>query len=436
MQHPIKQLVINHKNGIKKGIMSVCSANKFVIEAVMENAKNHNELVLIESTANQVNQFGGYTAMNPKDFVCFVNKIAQSCGFNKSNLILGGDHLGPLTFVKENENKAMELAKELIEQYVLAGFTKIHIDTSMKLADDDKNTRLTDEVIAKRGAQLCIAAEKAFKKLLKTDQNILAPVYVLGSEVPIPGGAQGEEQESIQITKSEDFTSTVNTFKNRFQEMGLEDAWDRVVAFVVQPGVEFSDTTIDEYDRKEAEELVKTIDNFPNLVFEGHSTDYQTKECLRMMVEDSIAILKVGPAVTFALREAVFALEGIEKELLGKTDKHLSNFSNILENEMIKNPKNWENHYTGSMDGLQIKRKFSYSDRCRYYLNNENVNKSIYRLIENLSEAEIPKTLLSQYMPIQYTKVRSGIIKNTPTELIKDRIINYVDEYGYACGNY
>ena len=35
------------------------------------------------------------------------------------------------------------------------------------------------------------------------------------------------------------------------------------------------------------------------------------------MVEDGIAILKVGPALTFALREGLFALEQIERELYG-----------------------------------------------------------------------------------------------------------------------
>ena len=52
------------------------------------------------------------------------------------------------------------------------------------------------------------------------------------------------------------------------------------------------------------------------MVFEAHSTDYQTAGALRALVEDRWAILKVGPALTFALREALFALSAIEEELI------------------------------------------------------------------------------------------------------------------------
>ena len=39
---------------------------------------------------------------------------------------------------------------------------------------------------------------------------------------------------------------------------------------------------------------------------------------------------------------------------------------------------------------------------------------------------------LSQFMPIQYTKVREGLLENNPEALIMDRIINTMDEYLYA----
>ena len=35
-------------------------------------------------------------------------------------------------------------------------------------------------------------------------------------------------------------------------------------------------------------------------------------------------------------------------------------------------------------------------------------------------------------MPIQYTKVREGLLENNPEALIIDRIINTIDEYLYA----
>lgn len=432
MLHPLKQLVIDQKKGIKKGITSICSANSFVLEAAMENALKYNEYVCIEATANQVNQFGGYTGMTPKDFVAFVEGIAKKCGFEISKLILGGDHLGPLVWSDKCESEAMENAKELMRQYIFAGFTKIHIDTSMKLADDDKNLRLSDETIARRGAVLCSAAEQEYKKLLQTQPHAIAPVYVIGSEVPIPGGSQ-EEEDELQVTKVEDFTATVKTFKEQYSKLGLQDAWERVVAVVVQPGVEFGDSSIYDYDRQKAKELNSALEKFPDLVLEGHSTDYQTPDNLRCMVEDGIAILKVGPALTFALREALFSLELIERELLADSGVHLSDIKQILETQMLKHPEHWQKHYHGNKNELLLKRRFSLSDRSRYYLPVKELDKAIKRLIANLTKVKIPNTLLSQYMPIQYTKIREGSLLKCPESLIKDRIVNCIDGYNYGC---
>jgi len=429
MDHPLKRQIVKHK----KGITSVCSANKYVLEAAIENAKRNEEYVLIEATANQVNQFGGYTGMKPKEFVDYIKDLVKECNYDMNKVILGGDHLGPLTWIDKNEQIAMENAKELIRQFVLAGFTKIHIDTSMKVADDDKDNILSTETIARRGALLCNESEKAFKQLSKENPNTFAPVYVIGSEVPTPGGAQ-ENNEGVQITKPEDFMSTVKTFEQEYLRLELSSAWDRVIAVVVQTGVEFSDVNVQEYNRDRAKELLETLDNYPNLVFEGHSTDYQTKEKLKQMVMDGIGILKVGPGLTFALREAVFSLEEIEKELYGKTETHLSNIKNVIENEMLKNPNYWKRYYHGSMDELILKRKYSLSDRIRYYYPNKQVDAAIDRLLENLNKTDIPMALLSQYMPVQYTKIRNGRLQNIPIEILKDRVVNCLDEYAFGCG--
>ena len=58
-------------------------------------------VMLIESTCNQVNQYGGYTGMVPNE---------------------------PAEF-------AMQKAEVMIHDYVKAGFVKIHLDCSMSLAD-------------------------------------------------------------------------------------------------------------------------------------------------------------------------------------------------------------------------------------------------------------------------------------------------------------
>lgn len=427
----LKKIVEIQKSGKPIGIYSACSANEYVIRAVITAGKLNNSFVLIESTANQCDQFGGYTGMTPAQFKEFVNRIADEIGFEKNKIFLGGDHLGPLTWTHLPESEAMENAKELVRQYVLAGFTKIHIDTSMRVLDDDQNARLSDAIIARRGAVLARVAEESYHELLQTNPEAVEPVYIVGSEVPIPGGAQGNNNNEIQITKVEDFKNTVSTFKNAFVNENLQDAWKNVIAVVVQPGVEEKDSGCTEYDRFKAKDLTQSIKEFPNLIFEGHSTDYQTKYKLKEMVEDGLAILKVGPALTFAMREALFALASIEEELYACTDIAISHFKKVLNTEMVNNPKYWVNHYKGTNQEIALKRKYSFSDRCRYYMPTQAVKESENILIHNLSKG-VPLNLLSQYMPIQYTKVREGLIKNTPENLIIDRIINVIDEYLYA----
>jgi len=429
--HALKEIVDSQKHGIPCGIYSICSANEFVIEAAMEKAYTTGGNVLIEATANQVNQFGGYTGMTPVDFRDFVLKIAEKIDFPKEKIILGGDHLGPLTWKDEKCTPAIEKSRVLITQYILAGFTKIHIDTSMKLKDDAADERLDPSVIADRAADLCFSAEQAYKKLKESNPNAMRPVYIVGSEVPIPGGSQ--EEEGLQVTKAEDFIDTVGTFERAFKKYELDNAWENVIGVVVQPGVEFGDETIHEYNRETVKELSLALKKYPNLIFEGHSTDYQTADNLKKMVEDGIAILKVGPALTFELREAIFALNFIEKELFKyNPDVLQSKFIDVLDESMMKKPENWIKHYHGSGSKIKLARKFSFSDRCRYYLPEKEVKESLALLLKNLGSTQIPLTLLSQYMPIQYNKIRNGILKNDPKSLIKDRVRNLLDDYDYA----
>ena len=432
-QNPLKRIVELQKQGKNVGIYSVCSANGYVIEAALKRGLSDNSCVLIESTANQCDQNGGYTGMKPADFKKYVLDIAEKNGFDQNRIFLGGDHLGPLTFAYKYEPEAMADAEELIRHYVSAGFTKIHIDTSMKVNSDDPDVRLSDEIIAGRGARLAQVAENTYRQLAEKDPDAIPPVYIIGSEVPIPGGAVGSEDNGVQVTKVEDFKNTVAAFENAFQNAGLgQDVWDRVIAVVVQPGVEEKDSGCTEYDREKAKDLMASIKEFPGLIFEGHSTDYQTKIKLRELVEDGVGILKVGPGLTFAMREAMFALENIEKELLFGTNTEPSKFAEILDAEMLKNDKNWRKHYQGTELELRLKRKYSFSDRCRYYMPVPEVEKAADRLISNLRTAGIPLNLLSQFMPIQYTKVREGLLENDPVALIEDRITNTIDEYLYA----
>ena len=394
--HKLKELLSMRKTNKTLFVHSACTADELCITAALEHARDNRKTAVIEATANQCNQFGGYTGMTPKDFADYVKRIANKVGFNTENLILGGDHLGPLTFKDKPEAEAMALSKDLLKAYIEAGFTKIHLDTSMKLAGDNE---LTDTIIAKRGAELY----KVCEENKKTDT-----VYIIGSEVPVPGGAVLED---VAITTPEKFESTISAYKSAFSEKNL--TFDNVIGVVVQPGVEFGDDAFHEYDRK------KFNIKEENFVFEAHSTDYQQKEKLLEMLNDGFAILKVGPELTFKRREALFALNYIENEM-NFNDK--SNFVNVLVQVLLADNSNYKNHYFGTNEQITEKIKYSYFDRSRYYLYNKNIINSTQKLICNLKQNPIPMPLLSQFLPNQYQKIKQNELKNDPIEIIKNKI--------------
>ncbi|MBQ7666337.1 MAG: class II D-tagatose-bisphosphate aldolase, non-catalytic subunit [Synergistaceae bacterium] len=429
MKNPLLAMIERRKEGFRIGIPSYCTANEIAIEAVMEQGKRFADPILIEGTANQINQFGGYTGMTPKDFRDYVYAIADKINFEKERIILGADHFGPLVWSNLPADEAMKNSRELVRLAVLAGFTKIHLDTSMKLKGDSETERLSDDVIAERSAVLLEECERAYQELLKTNPSAVRPVYIIGSEVPIPGGAQ-EEDSGLQVTSVTDFENTLNTYKRKFDEHNISDRWQDVIAVVVQPGVEFGDKDIHMYDRNAAAELCGMLKKYPDVVFEGHSTDYQPPKKLREMVEDGIAILKVGPALTFSLREGLFALSMIERELIPE-DKR-ANFIETLERIMLENPSNWKKHYHGSDEDKRIARKYSYSDRCRYYFSLPEIKSSIKKLFANIDSLEIPAGMLRQYMPRQYRRVRDGMLDMKAAALAKDCVAELADDYNYA----
>jgi D-tagatose-1,6-bisphosphate aldolase subunit GatZ/KbaZ len=426
------EIVDNNRKVGKKGIYSVCSANAAVLEACFRQAREDESILLIESTSNQVDQEGGYTGMKPVDFVGYVNSIATRVGFPKEMILLGGDHLGPNKWQVFPAGEAMNHAKVLVEKYVKAGFQKIHLDTSMFCADDpgDRAKPLSDEIVASRAAMLCRAAEDAWKDFCPDDPQ---PVYVIGTEVPPPGGAQ-EEEDILVPTKPEDAVRTIEVTRQSFFDLGLTDAWDRVMAVVVQPGVEFGDDRVCKYNRALAGELSSKITEYDKLVYEAHSTDYQTETGLRSLVEDHFCILKVGPWLTFAYREALFALESMEIEMIGAGNDGLSHLRDTMDMVMLQDPKHWKKYYSGTANHQLFKRKYSFSDRSRYYWPDASINAAKNRLIDNLRKNKIPLSLLSQFMPHQFYKILDGRLANEPMELVLDHIRIITGIYSRACG--
>ena len=425
----LQNVVQRNRGGAAVGSYAVCSAHPAVIDAAIQQALEDGNCLHVESTSSQVNQFGGYTGMTPKQFADGMRVAAASAGLPPGRVLLGADHLGPFAWRSEPSATAMAKACDLAGLCVHAGYQKIHLDTSMPCGDDKI---LDEKTVAERCAILCRAAEDACEDM---PTGWPRPLYVIGTEVPPPGG-EVAEGECPAPTAIEDVHRTLDVFHSAFRAQGLLAAWENVVGLVVQPAVEFGDSRVFDYDRQKAHSLATGLPKHPALVYEAHSTDYQSPAALAEMVEDHFAILKVGPWLTFAYREAIFALGSIEREILGhKREVRLSQVREALEFEMQRNPAYWRSYYRSNDDDeLRLSRAFSFSDRCRYYWPQSSVQEEVKRLLQNLSLFPSPLTLLSQYLPIEYEAIRGGALENEASAIIGHHIRRVLRFYGAACG--
>jgi len=408
--------------GTPKGITSVCSAHPIVIEAALRQAAESGETVLIEATCNQVNQEGGYTGMTPAAFRDGVHAIADRIGLAHERIILGGDHLGPNPWRKLPAEDALRRAEAMVIAYVEAGYEKIHLDTSMGCAGEA--VALADAVTAGRAACLAVAAEAVAKRVGTK------PHYIIGTEVPTPGGAL-ETIEHLQVTRPAAVRTTYEVHRRAFEAAGAEAAFARVVALVVQPGVEFGNANVVVYQPEQAQALSAVLTAMPKLVFEAHSTDYQPGEALAALVRDGFAILKVGPALTFALREALYGLDHIAAVLdpawNGQSVKA------AMEQVMLADPANWQAHYHGTPEQQLVLRHYSYSDRIRYYWPVPAARQAVDRLLGRLGTAAVPETLVSQYLPQLYPSVTSGALRPVAGDLLIAAVQHVLGTYAVAC---
>jgi D-tagatose-1,6-bisphosphate aldolase subunit GatZ/KbaZ len=415
-------LVGRHRGGEAVGIYSVCSAHPLALRAALEHARSTGGYALIEATSNQVNQEGGYTGLRPAQFRDLVWDLADESGLPRERVLLGGDHLGPNAWQSLPADEALRRAGVMVGEYVRAGYRKIHLDCSMPCADDPP--ALSDEIVAERTAALCVDAEEAWRKSAGEP-----PVYVVGTEVPVPGGAQ-EDIYELAVTEPRAALATVSAHQAAFLMQGLQDAWDRVIGLVVQPGVEFDHDSVIEYRPEKARDLSRCVTDLPNLVFEAHSTDYQTETALGALVRDHFAILKVGPAVTFALREAVWALDCIEREWHGEANA--ANVRATILEVMRAHPRHWRKYYHGAGQALDLQLQYSLSDRIRYYWPDPAVVAALGRLRAAFESGAPPLALLSQYLPAAHAAVRAGKLSTRMTDLVIHHIRQTLSHYSRA----
>lgn len=405
-----------NRAGKPVGLPCFCTANEHVLRSILSFSASAGLPTVIEATCNQVNQDGGYTGMVPADFARWIDKLAAEEGLRRELILLGGDHLGPNPWRQQPADIAMANARTLVRDYVKAGFRKIHLDASMSLGGEHHPSF---ERVAERAAELCEVAENA-----APDPSAL--IYIIGTEVPVPGG-ETVEPDSLDVTSVDRLNKTIETHRAAFAARGLGAAWGRIASVVAQPGVDFGHSSVYRFDAGAAAELSHSVLDYPKLTFEAHSTDYQTTEALAQLVASHFFFLKVGPELTFRLREALFALSEIETLL---APHGASELKRVLEKQMIANPTHWRDYYRGDEAELRQMRHFSYSDRVRYYWTDPEVVLAVERMLENLSRSGLKETVVSQH----FSGYPFGEIPTDPEQLVRKHVQTTVRRYYQACG--
>jgi D-tagatose-1,6-bisphosphate aldolase subunit GatZ/KbaZ len=408
-------IVAANRRGEARGIPSWCTAHPQTLRAIFAEYREDDAPILVEATCNQVNQFGGYTGMTPSTFRVFVEGLAVAEGVDPARLILGGDHLGPNPWKYGPAESAMAKARDLVAAFVDAGFSKIHLDASMACAGDGL---LAEETIAGRAADLCAVAEGRGRGDL---------VYVVGTEVPIPGG-ETEALDALAVTTPAAVENTWLLHERAFAALGLQGALERVIGIVVQPGVDFGNDTIFRFDASKAAALSTAVGRLPGLVFEAHSTDYQSEEALRDLVAGHFAILKVGPELTFTFRQAALALERIEA-LMGVAEP--SKLSDALLAEMLADPRDWRAYVSPGPREREMM-LFGLSDRVRYYWPRPQVQAALTKLYENVASAGPEPGIVAQATGALVDSL--SVSGDLPDRVVRRMVGDVVRKYRAAAG--
>ncbi|MCF8516675.1 MAG: class II D-tagatose-bisphosphate aldolase, non-catalytic subunit [Rhodobacteraceae bacterium] len=384
MSDLLRNIIANNRAGAAVAVPSVCSAHPDVLMASLLLAEELDRPVVIEATSNQVNQFGGYTGMTPAEFAAFVWRLADTAGVDRGRIVLGGDHLGPQVWRKGPAATAMSNAATLVADYVRAGFTKIHLDCSEGCAGEA--AQVDDKTAAQRSALLARACQDA-----APDPAALS--LVIGTEVPPPGGARETEGGTIAPTSPAAASATLAAHQHAFAQAGLSDLWHQVCGLVVQPGVEFSPDTVFHLPPCDGHDLRAVLADWPGLCFEAHSTDYQHPDAYPRLAAMGFALQKVGPALTFAWRQAVYGLDMIAQVIgLG-----LEPLPEVMERAMLARPGYWQGHYHGTdSHHLRLLRHFSYADRIRYYWPEAEAQAAVRQLFAALRGQTLPAAALAQ----------------------------------------
>lgn len=377
----LRQIIARNRAGEAIAIPSVCTAHPDALEASLTLAEQLDQPIVVEATSNQVNQHGGYTGLRPADFISFVKDIAAKAHVSHERILFGGDHLGPQAWRKLSADEAMAKAHRMVADYAAAGFTKIHLDCSEGCAGEP--AQLPDEITATRSAALAATA-------LQHAPDPTKLLFVIGTEVPPPGGARTDEHGDIPPTTPASAKATLAAHRDAFRAAQIP--LDLIGGLVVQPGVEFSPMEVHHLPLTRDPGLLTALQDWPTVCLEAHSTDYQHPQAYPRLAQLGFAFQKVGPALTFAWREALYALDTIRAQNGWSSGPSLPD---TMEEVMLANPAYWEAHIHGRDQRLQ--RHFGLADRIRYYWPDPKANEAVQRLMADLADKRLPDPVLAAH---------------------------------------
>lgn len=380
----LRRIIARNRAGEAAAIASVCTAHPDVLRACLAHAARRGQSLVVEATSNQVNQDGGYTGMRAADFIRFVSDIAESVGMPSDRLVFGGDHLGPQAWRKQPAEAAMAKARVMIADYVKAGFTKIHLDCSEGCAEEP--AQVGDALAAARAADLAGVA-------LDAAPDPAALIFVIGTEVPPPGGARMDEAGDIPATIAASAAATLAAHHQAFVSAGLETVWPQIGGLVVQPGVEFSPMRVHPLPMDRDPGFRAVLADWPGLCLEAHSTDYQHPAAFRRLADLGFAFQKVGPALTFAWREALYALDMLAHAAGWSQAEPLPE---VMERAMLGQPGYWQGHYHAESGDLRVQRHFGLADRIRYYWPQPEPRAAVAALFAAFDGRALPQPFLAQ----------------------------------------
>ena len=136
------------------------------------------------------------------------------------------------------------------------------------------------------------------------------------------------------------------------------------------------------------------------------------------------------PALTFALREALYGLSAIVDILA--PDPSRTPLAEVMETAMQAEPANWRKYYAGTETELAMYRHYSFSDRVRYYWPVPAVDAAVNRLMETLGAETIPLPLIGQFLGRLAAGVASGRVQPVARDLVLANIGLTLDDYDYA----